>query len=69
MRQYLGIIVAFTVGALFATVVAERKLADERDMSAYLQGKLDAVYDATHQIEEDSPEWDCHTMGNRKCGP
>lgn len=22
-----------------------------------------------HQIQEDDPGWDCHTMGNRICGP
>lgn len=21
------------------------------------------------RIEEDSPWWDCHTMGNQQCGP
>lgn len=24
---------------------------------------------STHQIEEDEPGWDCHTMGNHICGP
>lgn len=24
---------------------------------------------AVAQAEEDSPEWDCRTMGNRICGP
>lgn len=22
-----------------------------------------------HKIQEDDPGWDCHTMGNRICGP
>lgn len=28
------------------------------------------VEDKTHKVHiyEDSPEWDCHTMGNRRCG-
>lgn len=28
---------------------------------------MDLTTDAT--IQEDDPRWDCHTMGNRECGP
>ncbi|MBX6360058.1 MAG: hypothetical protein IRZ03_08260 [Acidobacterium ailaaui] len=24
---------------------------------------------SSHQPLEDEPGWDCHTMGNRQCGP
>ena len=29
----------------------------------------DGVTPVTQVLQEDDPGWDCHTMGNRICGP
>lgn len=30
---------------------------------------LPASVGAPQKVYEDSPQWNCHTMGNRVCGP
>jgi hypothetical protein len=33
------------------------------------QAPMDTTTAPTVTIEEDSPQWDCRTMGNLQCGP
>lgn len=71
MRQFTALIAAFTIGALFATVLAERKANEQNN--ALRQENADLRVDLTYadnamRCNEDEPCWDCKTMGNRVCG-
>ena len=72
MRETLALLVAFTIGASAAGIHYEREIGDlKRDAEhAYHEGFLDndAWRDAA-EIERENAQWNCATMGNRKCGP
>ena len=43
----------------------KRTLVAIAALSAILAGSVGVA----NAVEEDEPGWDCHTMGNRICGP
>lgn len=53
----MSVVAAFTLGVLTATAV--------KVLSAHQVDKAVRV----PVVTEDSPGWDCATMGNRECGP
>lgn len=78
MRQLVQLFAAFTIGALFATVLAERDANEQtnalRQEASDLRVDIEINYQdgyrhgRSERIQEDDPRWDCQTMGNRVCG-
>jgi hypothetical protein len=53
---------------ILSTLIAGGLILAAGCTPAQIAGVKDYV-SRTQTIHEDDPRWDCHTMGNRICGP